>query len=101
MTRSPSTISAPASAARRASRETQRAGESAPSRRMDDRRLVQPVERRGQLGDPLDREAVVAERVVLAAQSLGLVGVDGEPHDADPPERVAREDAPCVRATAR
>ncbi len=62
-----------------------------PVRRMEDRAEVEAVERRRELVDPLDREAVLAQRVVLAAKRGALRLVGGEPEAPDAPERVARK----------
>ena len=97
---SPSTISAPASAACAASRRTQRAGWIAPSPRVDDRAGEEPVERRRTLVDPLGREAVLAQRVVLGLGSPALLLVGGEPEAAAPPQRVRRRVA-RIRSSAR
>src|SRR5581483_8999895 len=43
------------------------------------------------LVDPLDREAVGAQSVVLAAERSELVAVPGEAQAAGAPERVARQ----------
>ena len=58
---------------------------------MQDRAVVQRGQPRRQLVDPLDGEAVVAQGVVLAAQSVALGCIGGEAQAADPPERVAGE----------
>jgi len=52
---------------------------------------VQAVERRSELVDPVDREAVLAQRVVLGAQLVALGCVGGEPEAADSAEGIARE----------
>ena len=53
--------------------------------------MVQPIERRREVCDPFDREAVGTQRVVLGAQGLGFVSVDRQAEAADAPERVARQ----------
>ena len=59
--------------------------------RMEQRSGVEPIERRGQLVEPLDREPVLAERVVLAAQRLPLLRIERESQAARATERVPGE----------
>ncbi len=56
-----------------------------------DRSAIEPVERRRELVDPLDREPVLEKRVVLAAQRRTLAVVRSEPQASDASEGVARQ----------